>query len=161
MVSTYQACILLIFNEQDTYTFLDMQQMLNLPAEELKRSTFRCTSNSVHFHRASRALPPILRALLLGRYALSLCVGKYKILVKEPASKEVGKRLLRRDRPPFLHSPEVPPLILDFAQVGDADVFKYNAAFTDKARRIKVPMIAAKISQEEKNSTSAIAGFEH
>merc|ERR1711871_102695 len=48
MVSTYQACILLIFNEQDSYSFTDMHKLLNLPEEELKR------------------------------YALSLCLGNYK-----------------------------------------------------------------------------------
>lgn len=97
MVSTYQACILLIFNEQDSYTLSDIQQHLNIPVEELKR------------------------------YVASLSFGKVKILSKQPANKEVEA----------------------------TDIFHYNSAFSDKGRRVKVPMIAARISQEEKDSTRA------
>ena len=36
-VSTYQACILLEFNAQESLTFTELQQHLNISAEELKR----------------------------------------------------------------------------------------------------------------------------
>jgi len=100
MVSTYQACVLLLFNTQDTYSFTEIQEHLNLPVEELKR------------YMSSLAGGP---------------KGKIKILLKNP------------------DKPEVLP----------TDTFTYNAGFTDRAHRIKVPMIAAKITQEEKDSTRA------
>lgn len=97
MVSTYQACILLCFNDRDSITFDELQKQLNLPVDELKR------------------------------YVMSLSAGKYKILEKDPKGKEVA----------------------------ETDTFNYNSTFSDRARRIKIPMIAAKITQEEKDSTRA------
>merc|ERR1712060_446256 len=100
MVSTYQACVLLLFNAQDSYTVTEVQQHLNLSVEDIKR------------------------------YMLSLAggpKGKAKILIKSPPGGEVS----------------------------ETDTFTYNASFTDRAHRIKVPMIAAKITQEDKDSTRA------
>ncbi|EOD33762.1 hypothetical protein EMIHUDRAFT_229261 [Emiliania huxleyi CCMP1516] len=102
LVSTYQACILLLFNEADSMAFSDIQGRLNLPAEELKRCV------------------------------LSLCGGKYKILTKDPAGREVAP----------------------------TDTLSYNATFSDRARRIKVPMIAAKMTQEEKDAALKQAELE-
>lgn len=36
-VSIYQATIILLFNEKDSYTFAEVQQAISLPAEEVKR----------------------------------------------------------------------------------------------------------------------------
>lgn len=95
LLSTYQACILLLFNSQDTYSCADVQAALKLPLDDLKR------------------------------YLLSLCVGKYRLLLKSPAGKEVEP----------------------------TDTFKANLEFTDRARRIKVPMLNARVTQEEKETT--------
>ncbi|EOD38071.1 hypothetical protein EMIHUDRAFT_448976 [Emiliania huxleyi CCMP1516] len=102
LVSTYQACILLLFNEADSMTFSDIQGHLNLPAEELKR------------------------------YVLSLCGGKYKILTKDPAGREVAP----------------------------TDTLSCNATFSDRHQRIKVPMIAPKMTQEEKDAALKQAELE-
>jgi cullin 1 len=97
IVSTLQATVLLLFNTQETLTFEEMQEALNVPAEELKRSV------------------------------LSLCVGKYKVMTK---TGEGGPK-----------------------DILPADELSYNPNFTDRARRIKVPMIAARITQQEKDAT--------
>ena len=102
LVSTYQACILLLFNEADSMTFSDIQGRLNLPAEELKR------------------------------YVLSLCGGKYKILTKDPAGREVAP----------------------------TDTLSYNATFSDRQQRIKVRRIAAEMTQEEKDAALKEAELE-
>ena len=53
MVSTYQACILLIFNEQDTHSFSDMQQSLNLPTRSSSATRSRYASVSTRSYSRS------------------------------------------------------------------------------------------------------------
>lgn len=137
MVSTYQACILLIFNEQDSYSFNDMQQARagvasatpslagtgRAPCRRPCKSraprgaewhALACSlwhasiaradaltasppprARRVSARRPSRALVDRVASQMLNlpaeelkRYALSLCLGKYKILIKEPNNKE-------------------------------------------------------------------------
>lgn len=81
-VSTFQAAVLLLFNDAESLSFGEVKEQLGLPEEDCVRL--------LH----------------------SLSCAKYKILTKEPVGKTVG------------HD----------------DVFQFNAGFTDRMRRIKVPL---------------------
>ncbi|XP_006303539.2 cullin-2 [Capsella rubella] len=82
IVSTYQAAVLLLFNNTERLTYTEILEQLNLSHEDLVRL--------LH----------------------SLSCLKYKILTKEPMSRSISK----------------------------TDTFEFNAKFTDKMRRIKVPL---------------------
>lgn len=82
VVTTYQAALLLLFNEFDRLSYAEIVTQLNLPADDAVRL--------LH----------------------SLSCGKYKILEKEPSNRTISP----------------------------SDVFQFNNKFTDKMRRIKVPL---------------------
>lgn len=81
-VNTMQAAVVLLFNDSDSLSYGEIKERLNIPDEDLARC--------LH----------------------SLALAKYKILLKKPEGRQVGKE----------------------------DVFSYNNKFTDRARRIKVNM---------------------
>ncbi|KAF9591384.1 hypothetical protein IFM89_004069 [Coptis chinensis] len=82
VVSTYQASVLLLFNESDMLSYSEIREHLNLTDDDITRL--------LH----------------------SLACAKYKILNKVPSARTI-----------------LP-----------TDVFEFNAEFTDKMRRIKVPL---------------------
>lgn len=82
IVSTYQAALLLLFNNTETLSYSEVKDQLNLADDD------------------------VLRLLH------SLSCSKYKILVKEPNTKTVSPK----------------------------DSFSFNLKFTDKMRRIRVPL---------------------
>ncbi|KAK9839448.1 hypothetical protein WJX81_002626 [Elliptochloris bilobata] len=86
ILSTFQAALLLLFNNEggadETLTYADVKERLNLPDEDVMRL--------LH----------------------SLACAKYKVLLKEPNTKTIGK----------------------------SDSFRMNTKFTDRLRRIKIPL---------------------
>ncbi|KAF9920567.1 Cullin-3 [Linnemannia zychae] len=89
-VSTMAAVVLLVFNdipEGETVSYTAIEQETGLPPEQLKRTL------------------------------QSVACGKFKILLKEPKSRDINK----------------------------TDVFKFNAAFSEKLSRIKIQTIASKV----------------
>lgn len=85
-VSTYQMCILMLFNEADTFSLDAIRQATQIHEPELRR------------------------------HLLSLCTPKHRILNK--ASKGKG--------------------------IAADDTFTFNAEYTSKLRRVKVPLISAR-----------------
>ncbi|KAI7823845.1 cullin C [Gamsiella multidivaricata] len=89
-VSTMAAVVLLLFNnvpDGEPLSYMAIEQETGLPAENLKRTL------------------------------QSVACGKFKILIKEPKSRDIA----------------------------DTDTFKFNAAFSEKLSRIKIQTVASKV----------------
>lgn len=97
-VPTYQMIVLLAFNEPkhgEIISYQDLLQQTDIPPNELKRAL------------------------------QSLSCGKYKILLKEPKSKDIS----------------------------DDDTFQFNAKFTSQLHRIKIQTVVAKETDAERTET--------
>jgi cullin 3 len=94
-VTTYQMCILVLFNTRDTLTLKQIRDETNIPEEELRR------------------------------HLVSLCTPKHRILRKGSKGKGIS---------------------------GDDDTFTYNADYTSKMTKVKVPMVSMR------DASSASAG---
>jgi len=90
-VSTYQMCILLLFNSTDQLTFKEIQGATEIPINDLKRNL------------------------------MSLSLGKYKVLHKEPKTKKVD----------------------------DTDTFYFNDKFKSKLYRVKIVTVSGPEKKEE------------
>ncbi|GJJ75721.1 cullin 3 [Entomortierella parvispora] len=89
-VSTMAAVVLLIFNdrpEEEALSYTTIEQETGLPAENVKRTL------------------------------QSVACGKFKILIKEPKSRDIN----------------------------ETDTFRFNAAFSEKLSRIKIQTVASKV----------------
>mmetsp|Transcript_9553 Transcript_9553/g.32570 ORF Transcript_9553/g.32570 Transcript_9553/m.32570 type:complete len:734 (+) Transcript_9553:62-2263(+) len=96
-VSTYQMCILLLFNEADTLSLEHIRGATLIPDAELRR------------------------------HLLSLCTPKHRVLIKGSRGKGIA----------------------------DGDSFTFNAEFSSKLRRVKVPLISAKETIVQQDGGSA------
>ena len=95
-VSTYQMCILMLFNEKSSLTLGEIRTATAVPDQELRR------------------------------HLISLCTPKHRILRKGSKGKAI---------------------------TSDSDTFTFNADFTSKMRRVRVPLVSMK-----ETATSGSAG---
>eukprot|EP00736_Rhodelphis_marinus_P002825 Rmarinus@m.30199 len=96
VLSTYQACVLLRFNEEQQQTFADIARELGLTEDDVRR------------------------------HVNSLSTSKEQILLREGSAGPT---------------------------IASSDVFRVNDEFSSKKLKIKMPLVIAKISQEEKDAT--------
>ncbi|KAL7505493.1 hypothetical protein ACHAXN_003192 [Cyclotella atomus] len=98
-VTTYQMCILVLFNNRDTLTLKQIREETQIPEDELRR------------------------------HLVSLCTPKCRVLKKGSKGKAIS---------------------------GDDDTFTYNADYTSKMTRVKVPMVSMRDATA--GSISEVAG---
>ena len=94
-VTTHQAAILLLFNNHNTFSFKEIKQATNIQDVELRRCL------------------------------LSLYAGKFRVICKNPAGKDIA----------------------------DEDLFSFNEQFSSRMLRFKIPMISMKENVAERSVT--------
>ena len=97
VVSTYQMCILMLFNNQNEYTYANIREMTQIPDKELKKNL------------------------------TYLCMGKTRILTKEPKTKNLEEN----------HK------------------FVFNSDFKSSSYRVKVAFTSTKETEEEVKETES------
>mmetsp|Transcript_12615 Transcript_12615/g.27405 ORF Transcript_12615/g.27405 Transcript_12615/m.27405 type:complete len:629 (-) Transcript_12615:200-2086(-) len=100
-VTTYQMCILVLFNTQDVLTLKQIRDETHIPEDELRR------------------------------HLVSLCTPKHRILRKGSKGKGIS---------------------------GDDDTFTYNAEYTSKMTRVKIPMVSMRDATGSATGTAATSG---
>lgn len=100
-VTTYQMCILVLFNTRDMFTLKQIREETHIPEDELRR------------------------------HLVSLCTPKHRILRKGSKGKGIS---------------------------GDDDTFTYNAEYTSKMTRVKVPMVSMRDATGSTTGTGAANG---
>jgi len=100
-VTTYQMCILVLFNARDSLTLKQIREETHIPEDELRR------------------------------HLVSLCTPKHRILRKGSKGKGIS---------------------------GDADTFTYNADYTSKMTRVKVPMVSMRDATGSSSGSAAASG---
>ncbi|KAL7554184.1 hypothetical protein ACHAWF_017590, partial [Thalassiosira exigua] len=100
-VTTYQMCILVLFNRRDVLTLAQIREETQIPEDELRR------------------------------HLVSLCTPKHRILRKGSKGKGIA---------------------------GDDDTFAYNADYSSKMTRVRVPMVSMRDATGGTGGTAAAAG---
>ena len=100
-VTTYQMCILVLFNTRDMFTLKQIREETHIPEDELRR------------------------------HLVSLCTPKHRILRKGSKGKGIS---------------------------GDDDTFTYNAEYTSKMMRVKVPMVSMRDATGSATGTGLASG---
>ncbi len=116
-VSTYQMVILLLFNTSSQITFKELK--------ETSGTSVPLSAKPQHAAPCLRHFSPGIPVPELKRNLMALCMAKYKVLSKEPKTK----------------------------QVADEDTFAFNSAFKSKLYRVRILPLARGESKEERDAT--------
>jgi hypothetical protein len=139
VISTYQACILMLFNQQQEYTAADVASATKLPMEELKK---------------------YLQTLALSKYVGLSCLGSRAFCGACGLRQSVLSSWERRHRACTTFAGSLAKIVSNVCryqvltktpkskETADTDVFAFNNKFTDRQRKIKMSLLVTKVRRQ-------------